>query len=183
MVTPLQSKINSKNKPSIEYRNQYQNVTIPSDNSEDTASQTKDTSKEECYWNGETITFRSSLYKSTWKKDEKDVYRKSEEEIKHSIQLNDHVSQNRETTQYRDRSREGKQRFYVDKDEPNREKRQICRWHKRGLCKFGNRCWHHHPNTQQRNEYTSKANYIVTNKQICREPFQFEAQRDWANTY
>ena len=48
-------------------------------------------------------------------------------------------------------------RYYVDLDEPEEHKRDICWWHLRGICKFGDDCYHYHP-----------------------PPFSSEAQYAWA---
>ena len=48
------------------------------------------------------------------------------------------------------RSRKGStKRYYMDKDEPDITKQKICYWHKLGICKFGDDCWHSHDTTFQ----------------------------------
>ena len=52
--------------------------------------------------------------------------------------------------QRRDSIAVSNKRHYEDRDQPNHEMNTLCWWHKRGRCKYGNRCWYYHPQQDEK---------------------------------
>ena len=99
--------------------------------------------------------YKNHFLNNTSPPQSKERYENKSQEIKRKAEANRYPS----TRNYR--LQNTNKRYYVDRDEPL-YKKEICWWHRRGICKFGSKCWYSHEDEDL-------------------PPFQGEAQFTWAD--